>query len=143
MIDRHRSSNHGRSDRIRSISARLLDDSIIYDHMKLHPVPPTPAALQELGRRLAEVRKQRGLTQEELAQRAGLGVATLRRIEDGRDARLGSWVRLLQALDLSSALDRLLPEDLRSPLAEARAESRAPRGSRRSGPDFVWGDERP
>jgi len=111
--------------------------------MKLQPLTPTPTVLQELGRRLAQVRKQRRLAQEELAQQAGLGVATLRRIEDGRDSRLGSWVRLMQALELSSALDYLLPEDLRSPMAEAKARSRAPKHAERTGPDFVWGDERP
>lgn len=120
--------------------------SIINDHMKLDDTTPTPAALVELGRRLVRARRQRGLTQEELAARAGLGVATLRRIEDGSDAKLGSWVRLVQALDLAGGLDLLLPEDLRSPLAEvreARGRSRArPRGPSSQDHGFVWGDER-
>jgi transcriptional regulator with XRE-family HTH domain len=115
--------------------------------MRLQSSTPTPAALGELGRRLAQVRQQRGLAQEVLAERAGLGVATLRRIEDGRDARLGSWLRLLQALDLSAAVDLLLPEDYRSPRAEVRAEERGQRRARpkvgRTGPDFRWGDEGP
>ena len=111
--------------------------------MRIDPLTPAPAALAELGRRLASIRKQRGLTQHALAELAGVGVATLRRIEDGRDARLGSWLGLLQALELSTSIDALLPEDHRSPLAEARAAGRAPR---RRGPreptEFVWGDER-
>lgn len=111
--------------------------------MKIEALTPTPAMLEELARRLAQVRKQRGLSQEALAEQAGVGIATLRRIEDGRDARLGSWLRLLQALDLTERIDQLLPENFRSPMAEAKAASRARSPRPPSGPDFVWGDERP
>lgn len=110
--------------------------------MKIDPLTPAPAMLRELGHRLAEVRSQRGLTQEALAEQAGLGIATLRRIETGRDAKLGSWLRLLQALDLAAAIDQLLPENFRSPMAEAKAAAKARRRGPASGPDFVWGDER-
>ena len=75
--------------------------------------------------------------------------ATLRRIEDGRDARLGSWLRLLQALDLAASADQLLPEHYRSPMAEARADSRRRHRRDDDGPKddggggtFTWGDER-
>ena len=94
--------------------------------------------LVELGERLARLRKQRGLTQEALATEAGLGVATLRRIEDGSDGKLGSWLRLLKALDMAASIDGLLPEDLRSPMAEVRR----PRRRKAGDTDFVWGDER-
>ena len=109
--------------------------------MKIDRLTPGPAVLVELGARLARVRKQRGLTQEALAEEAGIGVATLRRIEDGNDSRLGSWVRLLLALDMAAALEGLLPEDLRSPMAEAREQSGRRRRSKTGDP--VWGDERP
>ena len=93
----------------------------------------------ELGRRLKLVRKSQGFSQERLAVEAGIGVATLRRIEDGRDAHLGSWIKLLRALGLDAAIDGLLPESLRSPMAEV-----LPRGKRnvgRTDASFCWGDE--
>ena len=102
--------------------------------------------LEELGDRLARIRKQRGYTQDALAQEAGLGVATLRRIEDGKDGKLGTWLRVLKALAMEAAIDTLLPENFRSPMAEAK---RSKRRSRRRGKtagasaSFVWGDERP
>lgn len=116
--------------------------------MKIHHLTPTTEILRELGRRLGAMRKQVGLSQEALAEAAGVGVATLRRLEDGHDGKLGSWLRILLALRLEGAVDALLPEDLRSPLAEAKARSKrsrkAPASDDQPGPDggFVWGDER-
>ncbi|HEX5054581.1 MAG TPA: helix-turn-helix domain-containing protein [Planctomycetota bacterium] len=116
--------------------------------MRIDSLTPTTAMLRELGQRLANVRKQQGLSQEQLAAAAGVGIATLRRLEDGRDAKLGSWLRLLVALRMDAAIDGLLPADLRSPLAEVKRSRRrrgpkpAP-GAQPGGAAFVWGDERP
>ena len=110
--------------------------------MKIEPKTPATEVLRELARRLVIVRRQQRRSQAQLAEAAGVGVATLRRIEDGKDAKLGSWVRLLAALGMVGALEQLLPENLRSPLAEVKGRSRRVRKS--SAPDrgFVWGDER-
>lgn len=113
--------------------------------MKIDQRTPTTAMLAELGQRLARIRKSRRLSQQDLAASAGVGIATLRRIEDGRDGKLGSWLRLLVALRMEGALDQLLPAELRSPMAEATGRS-TPRRRRppnpRGGPGFTWGDER-
>jgi transcriptional regulator with XRE-family HTH domain len=126
--------------------------------MKIQSLTPTLQVLKELGLRLARLRKQQGLSQEQLVAAAGVGIATLRRIEDGKDGKLGSWTRLLLALHQDAALDQLLPETVRSPLAEVKgrrasraraAKARPPldgAGSPSSGddgaPGFVWGDQR-
>ena len=129
--------------------------------MKIQSLTPTLQVLKELGERLARVRKQHGLSQEQLAATAGVGVATLRRIEDGKDGKLGSWARLLLALQMDAALDQLLPENLRSPLAEvkgtrgkraasrkeppktpANAPSQPPPAGGDDAAGFVWGDQR-
>lgn len=128
--------------------------------MKIQTLTPTIQVLKELGQRLARLRKQQGLSQEQLAAAAGVGVATLRRIEDGKDGKLGSWTRLLLALHQDVALDQLLPEEVRSPMAEVKGRrvKRAPGNkppatpppntlpSAPSGggdaPGFVWGDQR-
>ena len=110
--------------------------------MKLTDFTPPDEVLQELGRRLARYRKQSGLTQAELAKRAGIGVATLGRIEGGRSAQMESWVKVLKALDRLAGLDRLLPETYASPMAEAKRQARQGNGRLESGPaGFVWGDE--
>ena len=111
--------------------------------MKIDPSTPERAVLEEFAQRLARLRRSRGLTQAQLAERAGLGVMTLRRMEDGRDAKLASWIRVLRALDLTASLEAFLPEDVRSPLEEVRGRrgaARRPKGERDAG--FRWGDER-
>ena len=108
--------------------------------MRIDPLTPEPAILGELGRRLASIRKQRGISQETLASEAGIGVATLRRIEDGKDSKLGSWLRLLKALDMHSAIDNLLPENFRTPMADAKRQRRNKAAHSPGG--FAWGDEK-
>lgn len=108
--------------------------------MKISSLTPETEILKELGVRLARIRKQHGLTQTRLAEEAGIGVATLRRIEAGQDSQIESWLKVLKSLSLTSAVDALLPEHFNSPMAEALAAS----GKRRKpkGPGgLVWGDE--
>jgi len=117
--------------------------------MKLDRLTPPPAMLRELGERLARLREQQGLSQQVLATAAGVGVATLRRIEDGKDGKLGSWLRLLVALQQEAAIDQLLPAEFRSPLVEVTGRRRRRRRARAESPGaaatdgFQWGDQRP
>lgn len=136
----HFRSQRAAIDQKRSIWPRKRSISIMIDHVKIDPLTPNRAVLEELGRRLETVRKQQGLTQEALAEQAGIGVATLRRIEDGNDARIGSWIRLLRAMGRSTSVDALLPESFRSPMQDVRDRGSGRRAPRSSG-GFVWGDE--
>jgi len=108
--------------------------------MQIDHLTPETNILSELGRRLALIRKQRGWPQTRLAEEAGIGVATLRRIEGGHDSQLESWLKLLRALDMTSAIDAILPENFSSPMAEALAQKKRPKSSS-SGSGVVWGDE--
>lgn len=113
--------------------------------MKITDLTPENQSLAELGARLARVRKQQGYSQERLAAAAGLGVATLRRIEDGQDSQLSSWLKLLKTLQLSAGVDALVPEDFRSPMAEVLAASGRRRASRKAAGVAeaapIWKDE--
>lgn len=57
----------------------------------------------DLAQKVIELRLARGLTQEALAERAGLDARNLRRIERSGDARVQTLVRIALALDVSVA----------------------------------------
>ena len=109
--------------------------------MKITKFTPEAEILQEFAKRLAIIRKAQGFSQTELAKEAGIGVATLRRIESGRDSQLETWLKLLKALDMAAAIDTLLPEKFNSPMVEVLAGKRRKRTNLTSSSGIVWGDE--
>jgi transcriptional regulator with XRE-family HTH domain len=109
------------------------------------------AVLAELGARLERARLERNLTQSELATQAGVERKALARMEGGESVRLVSFIRVLRALGLLDALDRLVPEPAPSPIEllklQGRQRRRATGRRRRAGRSRVqdgpwrWGDE--
>lgn len=118
--------------------------AIEYD-MKIDYLTPDQTILNELGQRLARVRKQQGMSQTKLAEEAGLGVATLRRIEGGQSGQMNSWLKIMKALRMASSIDALLPESFDSPRAQVL--SGKTRSGKKSGSDasidsaIKWGDQ--
>jgi transcriptional regulator with XRE-family HTH domain len=72
-----------------------------------------------LGERVAKLRRRRGLTQEELAERAQVSVELVRKLEQGRrrSVRLGTLHGLARALDVQTAVlfDAPSPMDASDP----------------------------
>ena len=104
------------------------------------------AAVEELTRRLAQFRMECGLTQDELAKRAGVSKRTIERIEDGCDTQLTSLVRLLRVLGLADRLDQLIPESTVSPMDMLHGKTEPPKRVKRKKPaktnkPWKWGDE--
>ena len=109
------------------------------------------AVLAELGRRIARTRLERNLTQAQLGEEAGVGLATLQRLEAGSAVKLTSLVRVLRALGSLEALDVLVPEPTPSPIellklhGRQRRRAGRPRSVGRQPGEagrWVWGDER-
>ena len=108
------------------------------------------AVLSELGTRVAHARLEQGLQQTELADLAGMGVATLQRLETGQDVRLTNFVRVLRALGLLDGLEAVVREPGPSPIellklrGRQRQRARSARASNeaRASPPWRWGDER-
>lgn len=91
--------------------------------------------LLALAHRVRTVRKARGLTQADLAVKAGVSINTLVRMEkDGGSVQLGYWLMVLWALDLLGTLgtqvEQLGREDSDVTLLEAQLPKRV-RGRRR------------
>lgn len=119
--------------------------------MKIDSLSPDKIIFKEIGKRLRQIRKQQGYSQDKLAKKAGLGIATLRRIEDGHDSQLGSWLKILKALQMVHLINDFLPENFSSPMAETLAQRKTSRSKYHSpspsSPSFiaekaVWGDEK-
>lgn len=78
----------------------------------------------ELGRRLAKLRLARNVTQRTLAEEAGIGLRTLRRIEAGQPSGLDSLLRVAISLGLGEGLLNAVPP------AEVRPIERVDSGGR-------------
>lgn len=116
--------------------------------MRIDELTTDAAVLAELGHRLERQRVERNRTQAELAAEAGIGRATLQRIERGESVQATSLVKLLRTLGLLAALEAAIPETVELPIAQLEREQRRPRqrvrGRRSDAPasePWRWGDE--
>lgn len=82
------------------------------------------AVLDELGQRLKQTRLRRNLTQRHLAEEAGVSLATVRSLEDGKPSHLVTLVRVLRVLGLLGGLERAIPEPPPSPIEELHLRGR-------------------
>ncbi len=80
--------------------------------------------LDELGRRLEQERLSRNLTQNELADLAGVSLRTVKNVEAGKGYGLATFIALLRALGLLDRLETLIPEQPISPVQLAKLKGR-------------------
>ena len=114
--------------------------------MRIEPRLTDEAVLRELGERLAGVRLSRNLTQRQLAEQAGLARTLVQRIEAGVPVTTPSVIRVLRALDMFDALDRLIPQSSPSPVEELKLRGRRRRrasGTHGRAVEPAPGEERP
>ena len=78
--------------------------------MATYPLPaPAERALVKLGRDVSRARRRRRLSQASLAQRSGIGLNTLRRLENGEPScSIEQLARVLHVFGEIERLDRLL-----------------------------------
>ncbi len=88
--------------------------------MKIRQTTRTPAILQELGHRIERLRLQRNQPLASLAESAGVGVATLQRLESGSSVNLRTMVQVLRALNRLADLDNIVPDIEVSPFELSR-----------------------
>ena len=65
-----------------------------------------------LGRRFKDYRIGSDLTQQEVSDKSGVSVITIRKFENGHlgNITLGSFIELLRAIEFMQGLDDVLPE---------------------------------
>ncbi|MGJ8638630.1 MAG: helix-turn-helix domain-containing protein [Opitutaceae bacterium] len=74
-------------------------------------------SLQQLGKRIAQERIHAELTQQALADKAAISLATLSKAERGYPMTTSTLFRILNALGQSSKLPDLFPEAVINPIA--------------------------
>lgn len=114
--------------------------------MKIEGLLTDEAILAELGGRLAQRRLELRLTQEMLAEQAGVSKRTVERIEAGATAQISTLIRLLRVLELLDRLETLAPEAGPRPmdLVKLKGKARKRASGKRKAADegsWHWGDE--
>lgn len=101
---------------------------------------------EDMGETLARLRLAQNLSQAELAENAGIGERTLRRLEAGEKCTLDTLIRIIQALGLAGHLAAMLPSpDIRPVDRMARGGHEPKRVSRKrhesDGEVWHWDEE--
>lgn len=81
--------------------------------------------LHLIGARIASQRVAANLTQDQLAEQAGLGLRTVQRLELGAAAtQLSGFLRVCRVLGLLDRLETFLPEAGPGPMAQLKSRGR-------------------
>lgn len=67
--------------------------------------------MEQLGKRYDFLRRKKGFTDREIAERAGISTETLHRFRTGQGVSLQNFVRLMRAIGELARLDTVLPEE--------------------------------
>lgn len=115
--------------------------------MKFNNLLSDEAVITELGHRVAEARLACQMTQEKLAEEAGVSKRTVERLEGGESTQLSNLVRCLRALKKLEGFEHFLPETPPSPieLLERHGKSRSRMRASRQSPSVApwsWSDEK-
>ena len=71
----------------------------------------------DLGHRLRQLRLSRNLDQRTVADKAGISLRALSKLENGQGSTLETFLRTLRALDYVKGIETIAPEPTVSPLA--------------------------
>lgn len=78
--------------------------------------------MKELNRRFKEYRISMNITQDDLSQKSGVSVYTIKNFERGSDIRVSTLEKLLNSLGVQNTFDELLPDMTNRPSYRAMKE---------------------
>lgn len=91
----------------------------------------TQELMLEVGEQLRGQRLRKNLTIDDVAQRAGVSINVVRRLESGEGARLDSFIAVLKVLGRAEWLSTLKPPVTINPLDMLRKSAQRQRASKR------------
>ena len=89
------------------------------------------AIIEELGRRIKEYRLRKRYTQQELADRAGISLFSISKIEKGQPVSISLIITVLRALKILDNLEMFLPEIGVSPIELMKLKGKTPKRIKR------------
>lgn len=93
--------------------------------MKIDSKMTDQALLKVVGERLSGLRLARNLTQQQVADQAGVGLRTVQRLELGAVAtQFSGLIRVCRVLGLVENLETFIPEPAVSPMAQLKQAGR-------------------
>lgn len=101
--------------------------------------------LSELGSRIKQYRISLNITQSELAQKCGLSLKTVARIENGNDTNFSNIIKIISEFGLSDNLNILIPEpqpDYKALFEEKKTRRRARHNTAEKAAGWVWGEDK-
>lgn len=101
--------------------------------------------LKELGKRVKYHRISMNLTQAELAERCGISLSTEMRIENGDDAKMSNYIKIMYVLGLEENFELLIPDvqpDYKALFEEKVVRKRVSRTRRKAETTWVWGEDK-
>src|SRR5665647_3152610 len=108
----------------------------------------SPTAIAEIASRLKAYRIDYPISQQELADKAGISRRSITNLENGEDVQLSTLIKVLMALGLDSNLDLLAQDPAERPSYYVKEKPAAPQrkrasknGLKPSKKTFKWGDE--
>src|SRR5947209_2379173 len=90
-------------------------------------MPPPQSALLRIASLLKRLRRQRGISQRQLAGHAGVNQSIVNRAERGKDARVSTWEKLFEGLGYRLILEATESSEDAADLLDDEAERRRER----------------
>ena len=101
--------------------------------------------LKDISDKLKLYRVAMNLTQQDLADKSGVSLRSISRLEQGSSVQLDNFIKIMAALDLDKNLDMLIPDQRKRPSYYLEENKKVRQRVRRSlkTPErtFKWGDE--
>lgn len=110
--------------------------------MKINGTESTSLILKEIGNRIKDNRIAYPMTREQLAEKSGVSLSTIERIERGTNIGTEQLINILRALNQLHSIELLIPEFKLTPMDIAMGKSKKKRASSKKSvkkSTWIWG----
>ncbi len=101
--------------------------------------------LKEFGDKIKQYRISINMTQAELADRCGISLSTITRIENGDDSKWSNIIKILIEFNLTDNIDVLIPKptlDYKAVFEEKPKRKRASHKNISTNNNWIWGEDK-